>query len=63
MNAADSGFEKEIIMFHQQVYLTTGDDGMMLDDATPVTFGENKKSNCKVVKQDLPATSSNGMIE
>ena len=48
-------------MFHQQTYLTTGgDDELLLDDSTPITFGENKKTNCKMVKTDLPVVSSNG---
>jgi hypothetical protein len=49
-------------MLNQQTYLTTGDDEMLLDDTTPITFGENKKSNCKVIKHDLPNQYSNGMI-
>jgi len=41
-------------MLNQQSYLSTGDDDMLFDDTTPITFGENKKSNCKVNKNDLP---------
>ncbi len=48
-------------MLNQQTYLSTGDDEMLLDDTTPITFGENKKSNCKVIKQELPNQYSNGM--
>jgi hypothetical protein len=48
-------------MFHQQAYLTTGDDEMLLDDTTPITFGENKKSNCKLIKTEQPVSSSQGM--
>jgi hypothetical protein len=48
-------------MLNQQTYLSTGDDEMLFDDTTPITFGENKKSNCKVIKNDLPNQYSNGM--
>lgn len=41
-------------MLNPQSYLTVGEDEMLFDDTTPVTFGENKKSNCKMNKNDLP---------
>jgi hypothetical protein len=34
---------------------------MLFDDTTPITFGENKKSNCKMNKTDLPIQYSNGI--
>jgi hypothetical protein len=48
-------------MFNQQSYVNPGDDEMLFDDTTPITFGENKKSNCKMNKNDLPIQYSNGM--
>ena len=54
-------------MFQQQSYLTTGDEDLLQDEATAaaalVTFGENKKSNCKMAKQDLPTPANNGTQE
>lgn len=47
-------------MLNPQSYLATGDDEMLFDDTTPVTFGENKKSNCKVNKTDLPVQYPTG---
>lgn len=47
-------------MYHQQTYRNTADDDMLHDDATPVTFGENKKSNCKIIKSEQPVPISNG---
>ncbi|CAF0980795.1 unnamed protein product [Adineta steineri] len=41
-------------MLNQQSYLSAGEDDMLYDDTTPITFGENKKSNCKTNKNDLP---------
>ena len=49
-------------MLNQQSYSSPGDDDMLFDDTTPITFGENKKSNCKVNKTDLPNQYSNGKI-
>jgi hypothetical protein len=49
-------------MLNQQTYLSMGEDEMLFDDTTPITFGENKKSNCKVNKTDLPIQYPNGMI-
>ncbi|CAF4766268.1 unnamed protein product [Rotaria sp. Silwood1] len=46
-------------MLHQQTFESTGDDEMLFDDTTPVTFGENKKSNCKMNKNDLSTQHSN----
>lgn len=46
-------------MYHQQTYRNTADDDMLHDDATPVTFGENKKSNCKIIKSEQPVPISN----
>jgi len=47
-------------MLNQQSYSNTGDDDMLFDDTTPITFGENKKSNCKINKTDSPNHHSNG---
>jgi hypothetical protein len=47
-------------MINQQSYLSAGDDEMLFDDTTPITFGENTKSNCKMNKNDLPNQYSNG---
>jgi hypothetical protein len=47
-------------MLNQQSYLSPGDDDMLFDDTTPITFGENKKSNCKMNKNDLPIQYPNG---
>jgi len=47
-------------MLNQQSYLSTGEDEMLFDDTTPITFGENKKSNCKINKNDLPIQYPNG---
>ena len=47
-------------MLNQKSYLSTGEDEMLLDDTTPITFGENKKSNCKVIKNDFPNQYGNG---
>ncbi|CAF1061141.1 unnamed protein product [Adineta steineri] len=41
-------------MHNQQLYLSAGEDDMLFDDTTPITFGENKKSNCKTNKNDVP---------
>ncbi|CAF4306356.1 unnamed protein product [Rotaria socialis] len=46
-------------MLHQQSFSSTGEDEMLFDDTTPVTFGENKKSNCKGNKPDLSTQNSN----
>ncbi|CAF2637130.1 unnamed protein product [Rotaria sp. Silwood2] len=46
-------------MLPQQTFASTGDDEMLFDDTTPITFGENKKSNCKVNKNDLSTQYSN----
>jgi hypothetical protein len=48
-------------MLNQQSYLNAGEDEMLFDDTTPITFGENKKSNCKMNKTDLPIQYSNGI--
>lgn len=48
-------------MLHQESFSNTGDDEMLFDDTTPVTFGENKKSNCKMNKTDLSTQCSNGI--
>lgn len=47
-------------MLHQQSFSSVGEDEMLFDDTTPVTFGENKKSNCKINKSDLSTQNSNG---
>ena len=47
-------------MLNQQTYLSTGEDEMLFDDTTPITFGENKKSNCKINKTDIPIQYPNG---
>jgi len=49
-------------MLNQQSYLSTGDDEMLFDDTTPITFGENKKSNCKVNKNEASIQYPNGMM-
>ncbi|CAF0929022.1 unnamed protein product [Rotaria sordida] len=46
-------------MLHQESFASTGDDEMLFDDTTPITFGENKKTNCKVNKNDLSVQYSN----
>lgn len=47
-------------MLNQQSYISTGEDEMLFDDTTPITFGENKKSNCKINKTDVPVQYPNG---
>ncbi|CAF1176155.1 unnamed protein product [Adineta ricciae] len=46
-------------MLNQQSYISTGEDEMLFDDTTPITFGENKKSNCKINKTDVPVQYPN----
>lgn len=47
-------------MLNSQSYLPASEEEMLFDDTTPITFGENKKSNCKVNKTDLPVPYPTG---
>ena len=47
-------------MLSQPVFSSTREGEMLLDDTTSVTFGENKKSNCKMNKNDLTSQYPNG---
>ena len=47
-------------MLNSQSYLATSEEEMLFDDTTPITFGENKKSNCKANKTDLPVPYPTG---
>jgi hypothetical protein len=62
--AISEAFALIITMLNQQSYSSPGlgEDEMLFDDTTLITFGENKKSNCKTNKNDAPVQYPTGIM-